>query len=604
MKIGHLIKLFSFFNRREIAHVTIIFGLILLGTVAEIFGIGVLLPFLALLTSEKTIEENRYINEIYSLLNFQSYSGFLVFCSFVLMGVYIFKNIFLFSNQYIQARFLFAKHARISSGLFRHYLYRPYTFHLQYNTATLLQNIKVEVANLMACVFIPSLFLLSECLVSFGLFIFLLWIDWTSTLIIGICFGGIVFIFRRILQKKLAPLGRIRQIHDVKMVQQIMQGFGGIKETKLMAKEPFFIASHFFHLEKKMGADRVVYLLNQAPRFFIETVVVIMVLSLMVLLLLRGDSPSDILIKLSIFGVAAFRLTPSMGRILSSLSTITYALPSLDLLYEERIRSSNIKQDLLNLSAEKLPYCRSIEFSLVDYYYPNSEQAAINGFSLEIPFGSTVGIVGLSGAGKTTIVDLLLGLHTPTSGTIKVDGIDIKNRLADWQKNIGYIPQEIYLTDESMTKNIAFGLSDAEIDMQRVNDVMELAQLRELLDNLPDGLETEVGERGVRISGGQRQRVGIARALYHDPKLLIMDEATAALDNVTEKAIMESVEKLSGEKTVIMIAHRLTTIINCDLICFMKDGNIADSGSYQELLDKNYEFRNLANLSEMNRPRG
>ena len=374
-----------------------------------------------------------------------------------------------------------------------------------------------------------------------------------------------------------------------------MQGLGSIKETLIRGNQGFFHNNYKKHFSQFIRSLRFQQIATQSPRYYIETIVMILIVVLLGIYVKKGVEPQKIVVTLSLFAVAAVRLIPSLNRISGSITKIRFYIPGLNEVYGDIVQCSELSLLKTNVKPiEILKIQRQIEVSEVEYQYGISAELAINKVTFNIPRNATVGFVGASGAGKTTIIDIVLGLLTPQKGEILVDGVDIQKNLFSWQKQIGYIPQQIYLMDSSIRLNVAFGIPESEIDEEQVWHSLKLAQLDEVVHSLPNKLDTVIGEHGARLSGGQRQRIGIARALYHDPEVLVMDEATAALDNNTEREFMQALHNLSGEKTILIIAHRLTTVKDCDKIIFFKEGKIEDEGTYDELIVKNSDFKNMA----------
>ncbi|MFP4135404.1 MAG: ABC transporter ATP-binding protein [Halothece sp.] len=590
-----IFKKFSYLlNRREKIQVIGLFGLLLIGSSLEMLGVGFVVPFISYLSEPELITEQPILNGLYQLLGTPAETTFLVVLCLIYLAIYTGKNVYTAGMYYLQYRFIFNKERKIGDKLFQEYLGAPYTFHLERNTATLIRNVDAEVRKLFTGVLIPLVMLITELTVITGLVILLITIEPIASLVAVAVLGGAGFVFYRIFQKRLLLAGKARQYHQGQVIQHINQGLGGVKETKVLGREAFFLKRHSVHRKQLAQALQFSQTLGQLPRLYFETLVIYGLLGIVLVTILQGSTAGGVFQTVSLFAAAALRLMPSLNRTITSLNKVRFGGPSLDLVCYELKRLEEEK-NLLTVEEEKLPTLQeALRLEEVSYHYPNSEEQVLNQVSIEIPQGTSVGFVGSSGAGKTTLVDIILGLLTPTSGKVLVDGVDIQEGLRGWQNQIGYIPQSIYLSDETLRGNIAFGIPEKEISEEQVWQAVQSAQLQELVERLPQGLDTVVGERGVRLSGGQRQRVGIARALYHNPQVLVMDEATAALDNETEAGIMEAVEKLSGEKTLIMIAHRLTTVKNCDCLYFMERGKVVDQGGYEELRDRNENFMRMA----------
>ena len=397
-------------------------------------------------------------------------------------------------------------------------------------------------------------------------------------------------------------LGQIQTRELTALIQQIHQALGSVKETRILCRESYFESGYFSHLLPLNKAQAENSFISILPRYINEVTAIALVLGLLALALIFGTGSSDIFITLGLFAVAAIRLLPSLTRIAGSLSSIRFYSANLNEIYEDLHASQHLPMESVAEDDPALGLAREIRFENITFSYENSPEPAVRELSLQIPALQSVAFVGASGAGKTTAVDLLLGLYPLSSGRITVDGTDIRQNLQRWQKSLGYVPQQIYLSDCSILENVAFGIPADKINLEAANRALHLAQLESFLQTLPEGIHTRIGEHGVRLSGGQRQRIGIARALYHDPAVLVMDEATAALDNETERAFMESLRNLSGQKTLILIAHRLSTVEHCDNIFFMKEGRLVAQGTYNRLLESSDDFRRLASMEGNAKP--
>jgi ATP-binding cassette subfamily C protein len=586
-------KLSYLLERREKIQVIGLFFLLLIGSLLEMLGVGFVVPFISLISQPDLIQEQPILNTINSWLGSPSRTEFLVILCLIYLGIYAVKNSYVAGMYYVQYRFIFNKQRKLADKLFQGYLGAPYTFHLQRNTAVLIRNLIQEINQLFVGVLVPLVMLITELTVLTGLVVLLVTLKPIPSLAAatGLALAG--FLFYRLFQKRLSKAGKARQHHGGQVIQHINQGLGGVKETKILGREEFFLERHSIHRAKYVKSLQFAQTLQQFPRLYFETLAVFGLLAIVLITVLQGTATGEILPTVSLFAAAAFRLMPSLNRVVNSLNKIRFGSHALDVIsYEFRVLEE--EKNLLALEEAATPMLQEqLCLEKVSYHYPSSEEQVLNQVSIEIPQGTSVGLIGSSGAGKTTLVDVILGLLQPTEGKVLVDGVDIQQGLRGWQNQIGYIPQSIYLCDDTLRGNIAFGIPEEETSEEQVWSAVQSAQLQELVERLPQGLDTVVGERGVRLSGGQRQRVGIARALYHNPQVLVMDEATAALDNETEAEIMEAVEKLSGEKTLIMIAHRLTTVKNCDCLYLMERGKVVDQGSYEELRDRNDNFMRM-----------
>ena len=575
----------------------IIFLLILGGGVIETSVVGLIAPFVAILNTPEIVLNQKTLRVIYDQVGATSSRQFLLWSTFGLAALYCFKSIYLAVLAYIQISFFNRKQVDISQRLLKAYLDSPYTFHLQHNSADLIRNTTGEVGQVFANVITPSLLLLAEVIVLIFITLVLITFEPISSAIAALSLFLATFIFNKLIRKQVNKQGLVRQQRSGKLLQCVTQSLGGIKETKVLGREDFFVEAYKKENQALNQSFLVLSLVNQLPPLFIEAIVMVTLLLIVAFTIIQDKEISIVLQTISLFAIAALRLMPSIKRILAAVTTIRYYKYSVDVVYQDLVDieiernklHSSIPQQLIPMQFET-----NIQLQNIDYQYPNSKEQSLKNVSLTIPKGHTVGFVGSSGAGKTTIVDIILGLLIPSQGQVVVDGKNIQTNLINWQQHIGYIPQSIHLSDDTIRNNIAFGIPDEQIIEEQVWIALEAAQLKEMVCNLPEQLDTVVGERGIRLSGGQRQRIGIARALYHNPDVLIMDEATAALDNATERDFVQALEAMSGKKTIIMIAHRLSTVKNCDQLYLIKEGQITDVGTYAELVENNLEFKKTA----------
>ena len=456
------------------------------------------------------------------------------------------------------------------------YLHKDYEFFLNADTAVVQRTITSDVNNMYALI-LNSLQLISELIVSVIIASILIISDWKMTLVISIMLGVTLLLINRAIKPVMRKAGQDNQDYYSKLFKLISQTVMGIKEVKVTAREQYFVEDYVKCGKGYVDAVQKYTLLTSIPRLLIETVCISGTVVYMMVLVAMGTPLADLVTTLTVFAMAVVRLMPCATRINTYLNNISYFEPFLmgvsDNLQDE-INHPSLKIEFAKEDQKKMPVKKSITLKDITYSYPNSDRLIFDHADMEIPIGKAVGIVGTTGAGKSTVVDVLLGLLKMQSGTVYADDKDINSDYYGWLKNVGYIPQMIFMLDDTIRRNVAFGISDEEIDEERVWEALKEAQLDEFIKTLPEGLETSIGERGIRLSGGQRQRIGIARALYNDPDVLIMDEATSALDNDTEAAIIESVNRLHGKKTLVIIAHRLQTIKNCDMIYRVKDGKI------------------------------
>lgn len=571
-------KLMRLFNRKEKKKLLVIFFMMIIAAVFETMSIGIIVPFVGILTNPEIIQEQMILSKIYDVFNFESTNGFILMAVVVLITVFIVKNIYLLFFNYLQLKVVLNQEVKLSSRLFKEYLTKPYTFHLQRNTAELLRNVNGEVSNVFQKIIISGLQLFTELLVTACIILLLFYTEPLATFVASIVLGGSVFTFFKIFRQKINVLGKELQVVNGEMIKWVNQGLGASKEVKVSGKENFFINAYTKQSEIKANNSRYIKMLDHVPRLFLETILVATVLITMLIIILQGRGTADLISSMALFAMAAFRLMPSITRIMALISMIRYNQSALNVVYEDLFENrevfANRMEKSISIDQGKRIFHDSIKLKNVAFRYPNQDVYAVKDVSLTIPIGQSVAFIGESGAGKTTLVDIILGLLEPEIGEVLVDGKSIHDQLSIWQQKIGYIPQSIFLSDESIRSNIAFGLEHHQIDDEEVWRALDQAHLKEFVEGLPNQLNTKVGERGVRLSGGQRQRVGIARALYHNPEILFMDEATSALDTETEKEIMKAIDGLKGQKTLIIIAHRLSTIENCNIIFQINKGGL------------------------------
>jgi ATP-binding cassette, subfamily B, bacterial PglK len=577
-------KLWVLFNKRDKKKFLLLFFMMIIAAIFETAGIGLIVPFVGIVTNPNMIQEQAILSYVYEGLNFSSTKAFILFGVVVLLTVYIVKNAYLLFFYNMQYRVIFNQRVKLSSRMLKEYLTKPYTFHLQRNSAELLRNVNVEVVKVFTGIVLSSFQLLTEILVIMSILSLLTITAPLATLASGILLGGSVFVFFKIFRNKITHLGKEEQRVNRELIKWVNQGLGASKEVKVSGKDSYFV--NMYDKQSEIMAKNSIYksMLDQVPRLFIETLLVSVVLITMIIMVFQGTDMGTLVATMSLFAMAAFRLMPSINRIVAMLSTIRFSQPALTVVYNDLIKDNRGKnpmqeEAIIELkpvevnSGEKI-FRHSIKLENVFFRYPNQEEYSIKNLSLTIPIGNSVAFVGTSGAGKTTIIDNILGLLEPEKGRVFVDGKELNELLPIWKNKIGYIPQTIFLSDDTIRKNVAFGIADKDMDEKAVQKAIEDAQLKDFIDTLPEGLDTVVGERGVRLSGGQRQRIGIARALYHNPEIIFLDEATSALDNETEKEIMRSIDGLKGEKTLIIIAHRLSTIENCDIVFKVDKGKL------------------------------
>ncbi len=548
--------------------------LMVIGAFLQTAGVGLLVQVVNLVIDPEAVRTNKLAAWVYELCGSPSYQTFAVSVMALLIVVFIIKNIFLYIQQKLTFAFVYTNQFRTSERMMRNYLRRNYEFYLNADTAVVQRSITSDVNNMYALI-LALLQMLSDGVVSIFIIAYCFLTNGTMTVLLAVVMLLVMAIVKKVLKPIMYKAGKDNQDYYSGLFKWISQTVQGIKEVKIATKEQYFVEEY-----KKCGKGYVdavqrYSLYNNIPKLLIESVCVAVMVGYMIYLVVTGSSTENMLTVFSTLAAAAFVLLPCVNRINNQINSIAYFEPFFmgvsDNLQDE-ISGEKVDMTFATDEAEKLPVEKSIELKDITYAYPNTEKLIFDHADLTIPVGASVGIVGTSGAGKSTVVDILLGLLQVKSGTVLADGVDTKTQYRKWLKNVGYIPQMIFMLDDTIRKNVAFGVPEDEIDEERLWEVLKEAQLDEFIRTLPEGLDTGIGERGIRLSGGQRQRIGIARALYNNPEVLILDEATSALDNDTEAAIMESINRLHGKKTLIIIAHRLQTIEKCDLVYRVEEG--------------------------------
>lgn len=584
---GVLTKLGYIFDKRDKWKIAMLLVAVVIGSFLELLGVTIFMPFINIIEEPRTIQRKWYLKWVYDTFHFRSAKEFLIGLSAVIILIYIVKNVYLVIEKSYIYRFSYNTQMKLSTRLLDTYMKEPYTFHLNKNIATLQRSLQEDTSKFMQ-VILYSLELVAELAVCFVLMIYLLTVSKSITIIVAgllfICMGGFLLFTRKYSRR----LGLDNQGYQGKIFQWMNQALGGIKEIKILGREEFFTDEYYKYYAKFARGLRIARTISIVPKYVVEAVAISGLLVGIIVKLLFGEADMAYYVpQLTAFAVAAFRLMPSAGRINEHSTNMLYALPSVDLVYHDLVEIEDYVEKQDNEVKEDWNLSKGIEVKNVTYFYPDTDEPVIDHASLSIAKGRTVAFIGASGAGKTTMVDIILGLLTPQEGAVMADNIDVHEKPKTFHAQVGYIPQVIYLSDDTIRNNIAFGVKGKEIDEQAVLQAVEKAQLTEFIDSLPMGLDTIVGDRGVRLSGGQRQRIGIARALYHDPEILVLDEATSALDNDTEAAVMEAIENLQGMKTMIIIAHRLTTIRSVDVIYEVADGRVVEK-SKEEVFGENY----------------
>ena len=582
-------KLGDIFDTRQKRQLVVLFLMILIGGVFETLGVSMMVPVVGAMTTPEEIY--RIVDEHAPLAAFVDSTGLrdstrmILFLIFSLIGIYIIKNIYLLFQVYRQNTFVTRSRNEMISRVLMEFLNRPYEDYLEADIPTAFRLTDSDIPKTFSLL-LAALSLCTELVVSFFMCIVMICVNWKMTILIIAVFLLMTLVNTRFIKPRIEKLGK----QDLKISSRIakwrIEAIYGLKDVKVLNRQEFFVRNYYESGKKGADTARNYAVLSNTPRFLIETVFVVSVLSFIAAYILRGGDIKLLFTQLTVFAAAALRVMPSANRINTYITEIAFEKPSLDYLHENLTGRA---KKLDNFRAERLErgdyaapeyssddggFTDSIELKGICFRYPGTDRDIFTDAYMTVRKGTSVGIMGATGAGKSTIVDILLGLLHVQKGEILCDGTSVFDDYDRWLSRIGYIPQTIYLVDESIRDNIAFGIDADRISDERIWEVLEEAQLAEFVRTLPEGLDTKIGDRGVRLSGGQRQRIGIARALYHDPEILVFDEATSALDNDTERALMDAINGFHGKKTMVIIAHRLNTIAGCDVIYEVKDAKL------------------------------
>lgn len=588
---------YIFDRKRKVQSVFLCIGLFV-GALFELVGVSLITGLVSLIGTPSMIHENSVMQYVYDLFHMTSDRQFFLFVVIGLIIIYLIKNTFLLWIYYVLYSFIYNNQLRLSGRLVDCYLKKPYTYHLDTNSGDMIRNIMLDSERffqMILCIFQ----VLAESLIAALLSVYLLVIDPFITVSVVLILGVFSFLYIVVFKGKAKKYGKINQFYDGKMHQAILQALGAVKDIKILKREKYFSDVYVSFGKKKLDAVRDNNVLGQLPKYLIETICIGAVIVLL-MFKVGSDGVNSMIPQLAAFAVAAFKLLPSVSKINNYVNLIIFLKPSVDLIYQdiketedmvngndgsdyfsigkemmEKISSDDNKEETLSQTVWNSEIAAGeIKVENLTYRYPNTEKDVLKDVNISIPLGKSVGLVGPSGSGKSTLADIILGILTPTEGNVYYNGMDVHKNPEKWAEKLSYIPQAIYLADETVRNNIAFGIEDEKIDDAKVLEALKEAKLDEFIESLDDGINSMIGERGVRISGGQRQRIGIARALYDNPEILVLDEATSALDNNTESEVMEEIDALSGRKTLIIIAHRLSTLKNCDLIYRVEGGTV------------------------------
>lgn len=582
-------------DRRSKVRAVGLFLMMLVAAGLEGLGIGAIMPFLALVAAAGNAED--VPPRIAQVLAGRDPSSTVLIAALLLLALYVVKNSFLFLTDFAQFRFVFARHIEVATRLFDAYMRRPYEDHMQHPTAELLRSVEHDVSLVFTNVFVPLLTVTIEVLTALAIGITLFFLDPEKTLWIMGALFLVSMSFYLLVREGTTRLGKAQQFYQGEMIKWVDHGIHAFKEIRVGRSEDYFVEG--FQKSGQRFARAICFhrTIKAFPIRLIEVLGVTAILVAVALTTVRGDPPAAILPTLGVLAAAGVRLMPSANRILTSVTAIRHFRPALDVVARE-LRTIEQSSRVSTLRAPRRGTWKAIRFEDVSYRYPGATEDALSGVTFRVERGQSVALVGRSGAGKTTVADLLLGLLSPTAGRIEFEGSSSGDGSAD-ESIMGYVPQPSYLLDDSVRKNVAFGAEDARIDDALVSRSLEAVRMKKAVERMDGRLESRVGRDGVRMSGGQRQRLGIARALYRDPEILVLDEATSALDNETEREVSDAIMALAGERTLLIIAHRLNTVKRCDKVLFFDSGRLVAEGDYRTLSEQIEPFRRLVEAGEI-----
>ena len=593
---SNLIKnIFSLLSTKEKRKLKFLFLAFIITGIFEIAGIASIAPFIAVVSSPEFVHENHYLSIIYNYFEFDNTSEFLVMLGMIVISLLVISNTVTAYTVWKLTSYANHQSHVLSVRLLRSYLSNSYEYFINNNSSTLEKNILSEVYRCVSGVILPGLLLVVKTIIVLFVLVLLVVVNPIITFAAIFVLGGLYLLMYIFIRNYLIQIGISFTEVDSKRYKFVGEALRGIKDLKLSGNESEFVRRYAkpSKLHSKYATQNS--LITQIPRYLVETVSFSGIVGIIIYFIYQGGGADEVLPLVSIFTLASYRIAPAIQQIYHSLSQIKYTLPAINLLIND-IKDDNeiLSEDLSDKGF--LEFKSSLVLNNISFRYLNSNRDSLCNISIEIVPSTTIGIVGETGSGKTTLVDVILGLLIPTAGNVLIDGIALdENNTALWQRNIGYVPQDVFLIDDTIIRNIALAVTDDNISIEEIKSVCRVAGISKFIEHLPEGYQTVVGERGAKLSGGQVQRIGIARALYKNPSVVVFDEATSALDNITERAVMEAVNNLSHKKTIIMIAHRLSSIRNCDIIYVMDKGGIVDSGSYDELANTSILFQKMLN---------
>ncbi len=592
--MNFLTKLNFLFSKKEKAEFLIVLLGALLTGVFQAIGVASILPFINVVTDSEAIKKNYILAHLFNFFNFSSVENFLIFLGVIVFLLMVVGNTLSIFSIWMETSFVWKKNHTLSRELFRRYLSMSYAFFLDQRTSELGKNVLDEVRQLTSKFLLPLVRMITSVIIVIIISFLLLYVNFLATILAAGFFGLIYSLLYFYLADKLRRGGKEYLQQNKERYEVSAEALGGIKDIKVFSAEEFFLNKFTRSSENFSKVLSWHQIISRIPRYIMEMFAFGGVVGIIILLIYRGASVEKSLPLISLFVFAGYRLIPALQEIFKAISTLKFNKAILDKIYSDMSRKEFCQEDisLKRLEGSSISFEKIIALNDLCFSYPKSKKMALDNINLEIRKKSFVAIIGPSGSGKTTLVDIILGLLKQDSGNFKIDGVKVNSdNIRNWRSILGYVPQQIYLSDDSIARNIAFGVPEEEINEEQVVRAAKIANLHKFInEELSEQYETFVGERGVRLSGGQKQRVGIARALYHDPEILLFDEATSALDDKTEDEVLKAIEKIAKKKTMIVIAHRLTTVRNCDKIYMIKNGKIEKMDSYKDLVNNKSNY--------------
>jgi ABC-type bacteriocin/lantibiotic exporter with double-glycine peptidase domain len=589
--MGSIISVYRLFTVAERAKLGVLVVLIVTGGFLEVFGVGILFPYVSVLQDPSRIAHMNYVGTLYQWLNMNSDQTFIVVMSIGLLALFCFKALFTIFLANYQLKLVNDIQTQLGQRLMARYLRSSYEFFLSSNTATLIGNLTTSVVQLSSGVILSSLLLTAELVSFLGLLAFLVWLSPAFSLIAFIFATAMASAFLGVIRTRVAHYAKENDVRWKAMIRRVNEALNGVKEIKILGRGQYFVGAYSREFRALAFALRRYSVLSQVPRVALETSAVAMLVAFAVFTIASDHAGADVFPILAVFAAATVRIVPNVNRIIQAWNSISFQKPAIAIVVSG-LGGVPEKDERACEPVAALPLRRNFKLSVKSFAHSGNQHFHLQDIELSIERGEKIAIIGHSGSGKSTLMDLMLGLFSEFNGNLVVDGVDIRGREATWQRSIGYVPQSVVMIDDSIKRNVAFGIEDTDIDDDAVTRAISLAGLERVVRTQPDGLDTVIGDRGIRLSGGERQRIGIARALYSDPALLILDEATSALDNQTELQIVDSILALSPAKTIVIIAHRLSSVKLCDRVYLMESGRMIDVGSFAEIAARHPDFVN------------